>query len=230
MSTTWLVLNPGSTAMMRNMVRSNKPAPVMSSKDNANCAATSVRVSRWPKRVPVVRPAPAIPICKSRPLNRNAGRTPASRAANIVAATAIPRTRASGLMSSSIGSVTAFESAGVASNATATPRNPPTTASTAPSIASCRINRPRPAPSAARVASSVIRDAPRASSRLATFTEAISITTPTTASASESGWPNCCRNASRPCAPGATSILKSFGLGGTSPGWKAGWSSNCMRW
>ena len=89
---------------------------------------------------------------------------------------------------------------------------PPATASIRPSVASCRTRRQRPAPSAARVASSGSRAAPRASSRLATFNEAISNTTATIARMMASGVPNGRRTASKPCAPEIKRIVKSAGV------------------
>ena len=59
---------------------------------------------------------------------------------------------------------------------------PPAQASTMLSVSNCRTMRQRPAPSVARVASSRDRDAARASVRLATLTQAISSTNPTTVS------------------------------------------------
>ena len=56
---------------------------------------------------------------------------------------------------------------------------PPATASTRLSVSSCRISRPRPAPSAVRTAISRRRAAPRATSSPATFAQAISSTNPT---------------------------------------------------
>ena len=56
------------------------------------------------------------------------------------------------------------------------PSTPPQSPSTALSVRHWRINRPRPAPSATRTASSRSRETARASSKLATFTHAISST------------------------------------------------------
>ena len=52
-------------------------------------------------------------------------------------------------------------------------------ASTRLSVNSCRVNRLRDAPRAARIANSPLRCAPRARSRLVTLTQAISSTRPT---------------------------------------------------
>ncbi len=57
-----------------------------------------------------------------------------------------------------------------------TPSAPPVSPNTALSVRHWRTNRPRPAPSATRMASSRSRETARASSKLATFTHAISST------------------------------------------------------
>ena len=66
----------------------------------------------------------------------------------------------------------------IVTDAKTTPTTPPQTASSALSVSSCRTSRPRPAPSAARIASSRSRPSIRASVRLATFAHAISRTMP----------------------------------------------------
>ena len=63
-------------------------------------------------------------------------------------------------------------SARVAQNATTSPATPPARPSTTLSARNCCTSRQRPAPSAARTATSRVRPLARASSRLATFTQA----------------------------------------------------------
>ena len=58
----------------------------------------------------------------------------------------------------------------------ANPRIPPAPASITLSVSNCRMTRQRPAPMAARIASSLCRTAARASSRLATLAQAIKST------------------------------------------------------
>ena len=65
--------------------------------------------------------------------------------------------------------------------ANAIPAIAPTIDSTRLSAMNCRISRPRPAPSAARNASSLCRPSARISSRLARFAQAMSSTNPTAA-------------------------------------------------
>ena len=60
--------------------------------------------------------------------------------------------------------------------ANTTPTTPPAVASSVLSVSSCLISRPRPAPSAARRASSRSRPSIRASVRLATLAQAINST------------------------------------------------------
>ena len=57
--------------------------------------------------------------------------------------------------------------------ANSSPAAPPTVASTRLSVSSCAINRRRPAPRAVRIASSLCREAARASRRFATFAQAM---------------------------------------------------------
>ena len=67
--------------------------------------------------------------------------------------------------------------------ASSSPSAPPASDSNRLSISSSRRMRPRPAPSAARMPSSLVRLTPRASSRLATLAQAISSTRPAMKSA-----------------------------------------------
>ena len=69
------------------------------------------------------------------------------------------------------------------------PKPPPARASRRLSVKSCRITRPRVAPSAERMANSCVRAVERASRRFATFTQAMRRTKPTAASStSRNGW------------------------------------------
>ena len=72
-------------------------------------------------------------------------------------------------------------------NASSTPSPPPITASSTLSVSSWRTSTPRPAPSAARIASSRARTVARAISRLATFATTISSTQSTAPSSTISG-------------------------------------------
>ena len=69
----------------------------------------------------------------------------------------------------------------MAQRATSRPAAPPIRANKTLSVSSCLTIFPRPAPIASRTAISLRRATPRASSVLATFVQAISKTTPTTA-------------------------------------------------
>jgi hypothetical protein len=73
------------------------------------------------------------------------------------------------------------------SHASATPKIPPKKESSRLSVRNWRKMRPRPAPRAARIATSVWRDAARANSSAATLAQAINNTNPTAACSSNSG-------------------------------------------
>ena len=109
----------------------------------------------------------------------------------VVAAT----TMASGFGSNAIpsGSTPASDcaSAPVAHDASSRPPAAPASASRSPSVSSCRTIRPRPPPTARRIAISLRRAAPRASSMFAMFRHAMSSTTPESA----------IRNAAAPAGP-----------------------------
>ena len=105
--------------------------------------------------------------------------TPTSTAAAAQNAT----TRASKVTVTDAGRTPAGITAGAAARIaapTAAPSTPPTAASTRLSVSNWRTTRPRPAPSAERIASSRDRAVARASSRLATLAQQMSSTKPTT--------------------------------------------------
>ena len=74
------------------------------------------------------------------------------------------------------------------------------------SVNTCRNTRSRPAPSATRIAISRWREAPRASNSPATFVQAISRRTATTAISIRRGRANRSRKAEKPALAGSTSI------------------------
>jgi hypothetical protein len=84
-----------------------------------------------------------------------------------------------------------------------TPSAPPAAASTRLSVRNCANTRPRLAPRAARTATSRWRNVPRASSRFATFAQAIRSTKPTAPRSSHS--------------PVTVSRLRKFPLRGSTP-------------
>ncbi len=75
--------------------------------------------------------------------------------------------------------------------ASSNPQVPPRIPSTELSTSSWRTSRPRPAPSAARTAISVLRSSPLASSVVATFAQAIRSTRPTVPSSRSSAFLDC---------------------------------------
>jgi hypothetical protein len=98
-----------------------------------------------------------------------------------------------------------------------TPSTPPIADTTRLSVTSWRTMRPRPAPSAARIASSLWRAVPRASCRCATLTHAISRTSPTAASSVQSAG----RTSSKSLSSSGTSVA-------VWPLFVSGyWSSSC---
>jgi len=83
----------------------------------------------------------------------------------------------------------AATSALTAQDASISPSPPPAAAITTLSVSNCRTRRIRLAPRAVRSAISLRRDAARASSRLATLAQAMSSTTPTAPSNTNSARP-----------------------------------------
>ena len=172
--------NPGFTFHSAPSVRSISPAPTSSTSVNAISAATSALCA--PCRAPVFpRPPSFTNSCKSWRAVRNAGASPkqipASRemaAAKISAWPSTPTSEARGKVTGS-----KRNAACVPSAASTTPNPPPIAAIKMLSVKSWRMIRFCPAPSAARIANSWARALERASSRFATFTQAINSTNPT---------------------------------------------------
>ena len=141
------------------------------------------RVRSRPPRVVAVRVSEAIARAASRPVACHAGASPNSRPTRSAAAAQNPSTRGLKERVTAAGSRPWGITDGATSRIaipTAMPRAPPMTESTRLSVSSCRPMRRRPAPSAARTASSRARTLARAMSRLATFAQQMSSTKPTT--------------------------------------------------
>ena len=166
---------------MRMKLRIMSPAPVT----RITASATSAAMSSWPPRResadPRCRPVRAStdPTCTRD--SRMAGHNPKSSAVGTRSASVAARTVTLSVTGELVGidSGTLATIASSDSHASSTPSAPPISASTALSVSSCRIKRPRPAPIDARTASSDCRAAPRASSKPATLTHAISRISPT---------------------------------------------------
>lgn len=93
------------------------------------------------------------------------------------------------------------------------PNAAPAVDSRTPSVSSCRINRPRPAPSAIRTADSRLRAEARASRRLARFAQTINSTNPTAAQRTSSDRRIVERENARHEPPGYPGRFNSVGMG-----------------
>ena len=170
---------PSDTPSSCAALRISRPAPT--SRTRARATSTTSRAVRTRSRgepVPRLRPPSLRTVWRSGRARRSAGTRPKSR----VATRPSPRARASTGPSSRTWSSRGMEAglapriARMAAAAKASPAAHPARPSTRLSVRSWRTIRPRPAPSAARTAISRDRAAPRASSRFATLTQAISST------------------------------------------------------
>ncbi len=168
--------NPGSIENSRFRLRHNKPEPTSKTSARATSPMTSAsRIRecpdavarefwiRWRTSDRAVRPAVRNPIASPINVVMLSAKTKALRSIAI----ALARGKPGGLKPIS---------ACTAKKATRMPAAPPTNARRSDSVRSCRMIRARPAPSAARIASSPSRWTLRASSRLVTFTHAINRT------------------------------------------------------
>ena len=166
--------NPGSIAYRSDKLRNSKPAPTSKTSARDTSAMTSVRrIHWWP-------PAVRRELCCSflfRSLREaySAGSNPTPRPISVVIPSAkantVPSTPISAIRGSSMG--LRATNARTPNWATSSPSAPPIIASNRLSVSSCRIIRLRSAPRAIRIANSPRLFAPRASSRLVTFTQAI---------------------------------------------------------
>ena len=174
-------MNPRLTSCSRKKLRMSRLAPTMSTRDKAISATTSTPRNRCALPEPC---PPSLSVCCTSSLaNPNAGANPNANPARQEIPSVKASTDESMLTSSRRGIVSGFMSfkiriPNVASNR---PSVPPTSASTTLSVRSWRMSRRALAPRAAREAISFSRTADRASSRLATFTHAISRTKATAA-------------------------------------------------
>ena len=172
--------NPRSTRDTLAKLRRRRPAPISSMSDSAISAITSALRRRRRGRASVTC-ASRSKLSRSGRDARRAGRTPNASPVRTerdkVKASTEPLMRTSALRRRISG--THGNRASSPQTASRTPHAPPATASSTLSVKSSRISRRRPAPSAARIASSGERAAARASARLATFAAAISSTSAT---------------------------------------------------
>ncbi len=177
------VSKPGSMRREFTRLCVSSDATARQSAQSATCAPTSVERSR--DRTPTAPPLPPF-IAAITPLRdeRSAGTSPNSSAVPRLSSSVNATTRPSGVKSTITASGALATSRSPATRtahaAPASPSAPPIAASTRLSINSCRTSRPRLAPNASRTEISRPRVVARASSRFATFAQAMSSTSPTT--------------------------------------------------
>ena len=164
-------------------VRSSRPAPQSTSTAAATCTDTRPLRSQPPRRV--ILPSADTASARRPRVDCQAGarpnRTPTANAVSAHTAA----TRPSNDNETALGNTPGGTNDGAAASSAAvtpTATTPPIDASTRLSVSSCATTRPRPAPSAARTASSRVRPVAWARSRLATLAQHISNTNPTTPS------------------------------------------------
>ena len=180
---------PGRTRRISAKLRRRSPAPASSISESANWPTTSARRSR-PREGPTVPGPPSL-----RPSTRlvrvacSAGTRPNSTVVSAVSAAAKPSTARSSRTSARwrIDSGAAASSRSSDQMESSTPQTVPASASNALSVRSWRTSRDRGAPSAVRTAISLLRAAPRASIRFATFAQAMSRTSRTAPRSTRSG-------------------------------------------
>ena len=172
---------PASTVEIRRNVPSSSPAPMMSVSEIASWATTSAfpAVSRpWPSTIPrALALSAALGATRAA---RHAGASPNASPVNTAIATLNHSTVASSRRSRKIGRPAGdryVTSSLSPHRAITSPRAAPNVDSNKLSVTSCRITRPRAAPSATRIAISRRRTAARASNKFATFAQAIKSTT-----------------------------------------------------
>ena len=206
--------NPGSTSFRLYKLRANNPAPTSSTSDSATCPATSVIRSR---ACPTLADtfdawsfsASEIPMPCDVRVDCSAGARPNKIPVASDSPSVNNSTRKSGVLESASFVPEPgrnFRSTRPLQYAIANPAAPPASASVVLSTSNCRITLARPAPSASRTAISFCRAAARASNRFATFAHAISITSPTIAINTISGFENCSRSSDCPRETSSTTI------------------------
>ena len=186
-------LKPGSRACTVHRARISRLAEASSTTDAVISTTTSAERSRSLPEPPPERSPSRSPAADALPVARSAGTRLKASPVSAVSATAKPSTRRSIAGPPAIGRAagTRRASSGTAPHANATPSTPPRAPSSRPSVASWRTMRSRPAPMAARTASSCARARPRPSSRLARLAQAMSSThseAPQSATSSSRDW------------------------------------------
>ena len=176
--------NPGRTSAARIALRINSPAAVSIISDKDSCPITSRLPRVNSRRAP---PATSSPVFSFRSNHTSgfesfhAGNSANTTVLSPQNASVAPATRISGLAwytrSSGASLCSEAISSVVLQDASSKPPAPPSSASSIPSVISCRTIRPRPPPIASRIAISFRRAAPRAIIMFDRFSDAISSTT-----------------------------------------------------
>jgi hypothetical protein len=181
-------LKPSGTCCSATRLRTSSAAPISSTVASASSAAASPFLNTGRPPPVAERPASFSAVLTSVFAACHAGArpktTPVSSVTPIANATTRGSTPTSGTGSTFGGSVDSSQL--TAHVAPSRPSTPPMPESTTLSTRSCRIRRPRPAPSAARTAISLWRSSARASSRFATFALTIRSTHTTAPSSTSS--------------------------------------------
>ena len=156
------------------------PAPINNTSDSATSHTISKRRVPTPIALLLRPPSLSASLRSDRPA-RTAGSVPASMPVSIDTPTANSSTRPSIEISSALGTwlASSVEADVSVPYASRSPSAPPAPASSKASVNSCRNTRPRPAPSAERIAISLRRLRARVNSRLPTLAQAMRRTNPT---------------------------------------------------
>ncbi len=178
------VSNPIGSCWRLIALRTSSAAPASTIITSAACAPiSSCRIHGLSEPLSAPLPSPRSSVSDARRVACHAGSSPTNIALPRTIAIAAASTGASMVAVSSRGTPSGARliSTGRDHHAIATPVMPPSAARTRLSVSTCLTMRPRPAPIAARIASSRCRAARRASSRFATLPHAISSTSATAA-------------------------------------------------
>jgi hypothetical protein len=182
------VRKPASTCCSFQKLRSIRPAAISSMNEKATCEITSRLRARRLCVPPPARVLSSFITSASSGRAVSAGSAPNSMPVRTETASVKASTGPS--MPTSLARVVKravkATSRSRPAAASASPITPPISASSVLSVSSWRTSRPRPAPSAARIASSRLRRSMRDSIRFATLAQAISSTQPTAPSSTKS--------------------------------------------
>ncbi len=190
---TLVASKPGSTLRSATAVRTSSAEPMSSTRARATSSTTSTARVLFCRNPLPERPLPSLRVVlRSSREAWSAGMSPNRMPVAIDSAIVNARTRQSTVTTEPFSPTRGRPAVFTASSARipAVPRSrpsaPPANDSMRLSVSSCRMMRPRPAPMAARTAISRLRVVARASSRFATFAQAMSSTKLTAPSSSQS--------------------------------------------